>query len=94
VVQVIIQNQRDVDGVASLSMIRTALWGLIAPLSYHTILALMKDRTKMRKFVLAYLYVFGIGLMILLFSGYTLFDGYYHAWWGWGAVMNPGSWFF
>lgn len=94
VVQVIIQNQHDIDGVASLSMIRTALWGLIAPLSYHTVLALMKDRTKMRKFVLGYLYVFGAGLIILLFSGYTIFNGYYHAWWGWGAVMNPRSWFF
>jgi len=94
VVQVIIQSQHDIDEVAGLFRIRTAFWGLIAPLSYHTVIALMKDKTKRRKVILAYLYTAGVAFMILLFYGYTIFKNYYLAWWGWCAEMNYNSWFF
>ncbi len=94
VVQVIIQSQHDINELSSLLRIRTAFWGLITPLSYHTIIALMKDRAKRRMFVLAYLYVVGAIIIAFLLNGYTIFKEYYLAWWGWGAEMNPDSWFF
>jgi DNA-binding CsgD family transcriptional regulator len=94
VVQVIIQNQQDVNDVARLVRFRTAFWGLIAPLSYHTIIALLNEKMKFRMFVLICLYLFGIALIILSLTGCTIYKDYYHGDWGWGSVPDPGNWFF
>lgn len=94
VFQVIIQTRHDINEIAYLTRYRTALWGLVVPLSYHTVVALMKEKSKKWLVVLVYLYTSGIALMVLSFSGYTIYKEYYLIYWGWDAVMNPGSWFF
>ncbi len=94
VVQVIIQNQQDINDVAYLVRIRTAFWGLIAPLSYHTIIALLNEKMKFRMFVLICLYLFGIALIILSLTGSTIYKDYFLGKWGWGSVPDPSNWFF
>jgi DNA-binding CsgD family transcriptional regulator len=91
---VVIQNQNNIKIVADLTRLRTSLWGLIAPLSYHTIIALLKEKDKKWLYILLYMYILGAAIIILSLSGFTLFNKYYINWWGWNAVMNPWNWFF
>lgn len=89
---VIIQNQDNIESVADLIRFRTALWGIIPPLSYHTVIALMKS--KGRRWILTYLYTAGGVLIVLFLNGFSVFSEYYLTWWGWNAVMNPDSFIF
>lgn len=93
VLQVIIQSQQEMREAANLMRLRTSLWGAIVPLSYHVVLALMKSKKKFQLLILGYLYLSGAVFMALSYYGFTVFKGYYFAWWGWGALVNTGSWF-
>ncbi len=64
------------------------------PSSYHIVITVINDKSRLRKLVLDYLYVAGTALVILLFSGYAIFKGYYRTSWGWVTVMDAGGWFF
>ena len=94
VFQILIQTQVDVKIVAHLSNLRTALWGFIAPLSYHTIAAFLKVKDKQCKIVLSYLYLAGIIIIILTLNGDSIFQEFYLSNFGWGEVIDYRGWFF
>ncbi len=94
VINVIIQNQESLEKVSDLLRYRTMLWGLVAPLSYHSVISILKEREKKWQRVLIYLYTAGFAIIVLSLSGYSIFREYKLTSWGWNAIMNPGSWFF